>query len=107
MTLENLATARDWAVIILAAQAIVVAAVVVFVAWQTYRAMRRVRPKVVHGLHDARHAAIRASEGARRGVLAAARPFVRANSVGVGLRAGWAAWRRGRTPSIRGIFRRR
>ncbi len=57
MTLENLATARDWAVIILAAQAIVVAAVVVFVAWQTYRAMRRVRPKVVHGLHDARHAA--------------------------------------------------
>ena len=107
MTLETLATARDWAVIILAAQAIVVAAVVLFIAWQTYRAMRRARPKVAHGLHDARHIVIRASQGARGGVLAAARPLVWANSVSAGIRVGWAAWRRGRTPSVRNLLRRR
>lgn len=91
---QGLAIARDWAVIILALQAIVIAALVLFIAWQVYRAMRRVRPKVTRGLHDARHAAIRVSEGARRGVLSAARPFVGVDSIGAGIRAGWAAWRR-------------
>lgn len=107
MTLENLATARDWAVIILAIQAIVVAAVVVFIAWHTYRAMRRARPKVEHGLHDARHAVIHVSEGARRGVLTAARPFVWVDSARTGVQVGWASWWRGRAPFVHRYFRRR
>lgn len=107
MTLESLAIARDWAIIILAAQAIVFTALVAFLAWQLYRAMRKARPKVVHGLHEARHATVRASEGARRGVLIAARPFVAANSAAAGLRAGWSAWRRGQASTLRSLTWRR
>lgn len=107
MTLENLAIARDWAIIILAAQAIVFTALLAFVTWQVRRAMRRAGPKVVRGLHDARHAVIRTSEEARRGVLVAARPFVAADSTVTGIRAGWAAWRRGQATSLRNLFRRR
>ena len=91
MTLENLAIARDWAIIILAAQAIVFVALGAFIAWQTRRAMRRAGPKVTHGLRTARQATIRASETAQRGVLTAARPFVAATSAMAGVRAGWAA----------------
>lgn len=94
MTLENLATARDWAVIVLAVQAFLIAAVVLYLGLQANRAMRRARPKVTQGLHSARHTVVRASEGTRRGVLFSARPFVVANSVSAGIRVGWAAWRR-------------
>jgi hypothetical protein len=92
MTLETLAIARDWAVIILAIEAILIAALLLYVGLEAYRAMRRVRPKVRQGLHGARQAVVRASEGTRRGVLFSARPFVVANSVGAGIRVGWAAW---------------
>lgn len=107
MTLESLAIARDWAIILLAIQAVAVAALVAFITWQIHRAMRRVRPKVTHGVHQARHAAVRASEGARRGVLVAARPFIEANGAVVGVRAGWAAWRHSQMPTLRGLLRRR
>ena len=95
MTLENLATARDWAVIILAVQAILVSLVVLYMAWQAQRAMRRARPKVASSLQHARHAVINAAQRARRGAFIVACPFVQASSLGAGIRAGWAAWRRG------------
>jgi len=107
MTLESLAIARDWAIIFLAIQAIAITALVAFITWQIHRAMRRASPKVTHGVHQARHTAIRASEGARRGVLVAARPFIEANGAVAGVRAGWAAWRRGQASSLRALLRRR
>jgi len=92
MTLETLAVARDWAVIILAIEAILMAALLLYVGLQIYRAMRRARPKVRQGLHSARQAVVRASEGTRRGVVLSARPLVAASSVGAGVRVGWSAW---------------
>ena len=98
MTPENLATARDWAVIILVIEGIVVAAGMLLLSWQTYQAMRRGHPKVRQGLHRAQQAMVSVSEGARRVSFLVAQPLVRVSSVSAGIRAGWAAWRRGLEP---------
>jgi len=94
MTLENLAIARDWAVIVLALQALVVVALALFVAFMLNRGLRRTRPKAVSGLHRARHAVSDVSRVVRLRTVDAARPFVWVDSTRVGVRAAWAAWRR-------------
>ena len=94
MLFDVIATARDWALILLALEAIVLALVILLVLRQTTRGLRRLVPRAALLLSRADRGLARFRDLVERAMKAIARPLVWVVSTFAGVSAGLKRVRR-------------
>ncbi len=99
MAISNiLALARDWGILVLAVQGLVILTITCFLAYRMARALGRFLPKVRAFLQTARDWVERGNRSVARASAAVRKPFIWFHSMAQGLKAARGAWS---APTIR------
>ncbi|MHB1295699.1 MAG: hypothetical protein ACYC4R_11970 [Anaerolineae bacterium] len=94
---EAIAIARDWAIILLAIEALLLALIPLFVFWHTTRGLGKFLPKVRPGMRQAQQRVSSVTQAIEHGLDRVASPFITVRGTVEGARAGasrlWRTYR--------------